>query len=261
MGETLYLIESRAKTNYVCPACGKTIVAGELHFRHTPHPAAWIHRGQRGSHWCCDCISASTPDPKEKVTRRIRVPALRVHESLSLQSLQPLRVELIGIGKLLSEKLAVDPGLVHSLTPGQFEDFICDRLFAMGLEPQRVGKTYRKDGGIDVLFWPRQIGAFPFLGAAQIKHHRDLKRKEGPATVREFYGTIGAHSINAGLIVTNTSFTSDAEWFAREHAKLIRLRDFSDIRRWLLNKFDDSAEWRELPGSIELCPGVIVKIR
>jgi Restriction endonuclease len=79
--------------------------------------------------------------------------------------------------------------------------------------------------------------------------------------VREFQGAIGAHPIHAGLIVTNTSFTSDAHWFAREHAKLVRLRDFSDIRRWLLDRFDDGAEWRELPRSIELCPGVTVRIR
>ncbi len=117
------------------------------------------------------------------------------------------------------------------------------------------------EGGIDVLFWPRQKGAFPFLGAAQIKHHRNPKRKEGSSTIRDFYGAISAHPINAGLIVTNTTFSPDAEWFTREHAKLVRLRDFSDIRRWILNNFVDEAEWRELPRSIELCPGVIVNIR
>jgi hypothetical protein len=199
------------------------------------------------------------------VTRRLWVPAVRVlrqsSESDGLFSLQPLRVELIGIGRLLSEKLAIEPTLVHSLNPEQFEEFICDRLFAMGMEPLRVGRSNRKDGGIDVLFWPRALASFPFLGAAQIKHHRDLTQKEGPGTVREFHGTIGSHPINAGLIVTNTSFTSDAHWFAREHARLVKLREFSDIRRWLFNRFDDNAEWRELPRSIELCPGVIVNIR
>jgi hypothetical protein len=28
----------------------------------------------------------------------------------------------------------------------------------------------------------------------------------------------------------------------------------------MFNKFDDDAEWREMPSSIELCPGVVVKL-
>ncbi|HET7460779.1 MAG TPA: restriction endonuclease, partial [Longimicrobium sp.] len=83
----------------------------------------------------------------------------------------------------------------------------------------------------------------------------------GPGTVRDFAGAIAGHAFNAGMLISNTSFSPDAQWFARERAKLIRLRDFSDIRRWLLNDFSNAAEWRELPSSIEVCPGVVVKIR
>lgn len=184
---------------------------------------------------------------------------LLVEGQLSLFA--PLRVELIGIGSVLSEQLAKDPTLIHQISSEEFEEFICERLFAMGFEPRRVGATNRKDGGVDVLFWPRSRGAFPFLGAAQVKHHRDPKTKEGPATVREFAGTIAGHAFNAGLLVTNTSFSPDAAWYARERAKLLRLRDVNDIRRWLLNNFSDEAEWREIPTSIELCPGIIIKIR
>jgi hypothetical protein len=226
--------------------------------------ARW-KRGLKITHWCRACIVAASPGPKEMPTRRLWVPAVRVMRRAIVQeglfTLEPLRVELIGIGRVLSQRLAIEPTLVHSLSPEQFEEFVCDRISAMGLETHRVGKANQKDGGIDVFFWPRESSSFPFLGAAQIKHHRDLSRKEGPATVREFQGAIGAHPIHAGLIVTNTSFTSDAQWFAREHAKLVKLRDFSDIRRWLLDRFDDGAEWRELPRSIELCPGVTVQIR
>jgi len=182
-------------------------------------------------------------------------------QRLSAPVLEPLRVELVGVGRLLAERLAADPSLIHTLTPSEFEGFVCDRLFAMGLEPRRVGGLNQRDGGVDIVFWPRSKGAFPFLGAAQVKHHRDSCCTEGPATVREFYGAIANLSFNAGLLVTNTGFTPDAEWYAREHARLIRLRGFSDIRRWLLEDFDDAAEWRELPSSIELCPGVKVKIR
>jgi hypothetical protein len=131
----------------------------------------------------------------------------------------------------------------------------------MGFEPKRVGPLTRKDGGVDILFWPKAKGAFPFLGAAQVKHHRNSVTSEGVRTVRDFAGVMAGHPFAAGLIVTNTSFSPDAEWFAREHARLVRLRDFVDIRRWLLGNFSDEAEWREIPRSLELCPGVVVKIR
>lgn len=267
MGATLYLIETRARKEYTCPACLQKISKGTLHFRHDPHPAARIYRGEPTTHWCRECIFASNPGPKEFVTKRIRVPIIRVMRKslLEVDAQLPLfallRVELIDIGQILSEQLAKEQSLIYQISPEDFEEFICDRLYAMGFEPSRVGPTNRKDGGVDILFWPRLRGAFPFLGAAQVKHHRNPNNKEGPATVREFAGTIAGHPINAGLLVTNTSFSPDAAWFAREHAKLLRLRDIDDIRRWLLNNFGDEEEWREIPTSIELCPGVIIKIR
>lgn len=266
MSITLYLIETRAKNEYTCPACLRKIPRGTMHFRHDPHPAARMYRGQPTTHWCRECILAANPGPKERPTRRIRVPIVRVmppssSEKAQLPLFAPLQVELIGISSILSERLFKEPSLIHQISPEEFEEFICERLFAMGFEPRRVGAINKKDGGVDILFWPRLSGAFPFLGAAQVKHHVNPSTKEGPATVREFAGTVAGHAFNAGLLVTNTSFSPDAEWYAREHAKLVRLRGFTDIRRWLLNNFSDEAEWREIPTSIELCPGTIIKIR
>lgn len=267
MASTLYLIETRAQRNYVCPACKQPIPKGSLHFRHDPHPRARVFRGEPTTHWCRECITTSLPSPTDLITKRIRIPAIRVTNGLlstgeeQLPLFNPLRIQLFGIGQLFARALSNEPSLIHQISSAQLEELICDRLFAMGLEPHLVGPTNRKDGGVDIVFWPRVNCAFPFLGAAQVKHHADPKTKEGPATVREFAGVIAGHPFNVGLLVTNTSFSPDAEWFAREHARLIRLRDIADIRRWLLNNFSDEAEWREIPEAIELCPGVILRIR
>jgi Restriction endonuclease len=169
-------------------------------------------------------------------------------------------VQIIPLGEILAAKLRGDPATIHELTPDQFEEFVCDRLYAMGFEPQRLGPCNRRDGGIDVLFWPRVWRNFPFLGAAQVKHRRSRKTL-GPTSVREFASVIANHPINAGLLVTNTSFTPDARWFAEERAKLLRLRDFDDMARWIRNDFSSEPSWREIPAEIELAPGFIVKIR
>lgn len=173
----------------------------------------------------------------------------------------PVKIECVGIASSLSALLSSQPDLVHKLTPVEFEEFVCERLFAMGMEPKLVSNTYRPDGGIDVVFWPRSRGAFPFLGAAQIKHHREQSIVEGPSTVRDFVGSLAGKPFAAGLIVTNTSFSPSAEWFARGQAGLVRLRNFKDICRWLADDFGDDEEWRELPSSIEVAPKVIVRIR
>ena len=277
MSINLYLIETKARSTYSCPGCGNHIPRGARHFRHDPHPYARQFRGQPTTHWCRACILAAQPIQKELATGRIRVPAVRVlgrtltereHAELdsrerlpALPLFRPVHIQLIQVSDALLKLLAKDPTLLHNLTPDRFEEFVCDRLFAMGFEPKKVGLTNQKDGGIDIVFWPRGDVSFPFLGAAQVKHHHDPRVKEGPRTVREFAGVISDQPFNAGVIVTNTSFSPDAKWFAREHARLVRLRDFNDICRWIAGTFADEAEWREIPHSIELCPGTIIKIR
>jgi hypothetical protein len=140
MGRTLYLLETRARNNYVCPACGQLIPKGELHFRHDPYPYARAYRGEKITHWCRLCILASAKSTKDSITRRLWVPALEVmSRDNTLIGIEPLRVELIGIGRILSDKLAIEPSLVHLLSPEQFEEFICFRLDAMGMEPRRLG--------------------------------------------------------------------------------------------------------------------------
>lgn len=269
---TLYLTETHAQRTYACAGCRKPINRGSLHFRHDPHPMARFHRGESTSHWCQACITSPGGPPGDHEISRILYQTYqqpRQHRpNLSQRSLfdelpSPVEmssVELISGGALLEQRLAFEPTLIHQLTPEEFEEFICDRLTAMNLEPKRVGHTNRRDGGIDILFWPRAKDSFPFLGAAQVKHHRDPRVREGPDTVRSFGGVMAAHPLNVGLIVTNTAFTPDAQWFAREHAKLIRLRGYSDLLRWIGNNFASEEEIRDLPTELEVCPGVKIPI-
>lgn len=217
-------------------------------------------RGQRPSQWCIECVSAAPGEYDPKSGRiRVRPPHLLIPQGTSI--IVP-RVFIVGVGAALAERLREDPALIHTLSPEELEEVVCDRLSAMGMEPKRTGATNRKDGGIDVLFWPKKPAPFPFLGAAQVKHHPGGKKRQGPGGVRDFAGVLAGHRhINAGLFITNTSFTADATWFASEKAPLVRLRGFDDIQRWLQGRFCDDEEWREIPKSIELCPGVIIPIR
>jgi len=70
-----------------------------------------------------------------------------------------------------------------------------------------------------------------------------------------------ANSIfNIGMIVTNTSFTPDAQWFADNNSRLLRLRDSKDLCRWMRHDFINEAEYREIPNEITVAPGVTIAV-
>lgn len=158
--------------------------------------------------------------------------------------------------------LSENPEHLKLLTPGKFQNLIADRLECMGLEVQLVGEVFRKDGGMDIIAYPRAGNcAFPFLLGVQVKHHRTAA-KTGSPDIRDFHGVLNSRSspFHIGMIVTNTDFTADARWFAKNNSTLIRLRDLKDLRRWLKNDFVNENEWREIPEQIELAPGIRITI-
>jgi restriction system protein len=177
--------------------------------------------------------------------------------------LKPTLIQLVDISEPLHKRIAADPVLMMTLTPHEFERFVLERLSAMGMCPQLVGGgTNRRDGGVDIIFTPPKTFPFPFLAAVQVKHHRDRSTKVGPGPVRDLMGVLATHRLfSAGMIVTNTSFTADARDFATRAPALMRLRDFSDLMRWVADNFVDDAEWREIPRRIQLCEGIFVDVR
>jgi hypothetical protein len=169
-------------------------------------------------------------------------------------------VHLANISPELWKALSSDPDELSRLTPEMFEELICDRLSQMGFGVERVGKnTYHRDGGVDIVAWPK-TPAFPFLMAVQAKHHRSPRKKTSVSPVRDLLGTVQSLPFHAGVLVTNTTFTPNAKWVAEQTPTLLRLRDIEDIRRWLVGDFLNEYDWREMPDTIEVCPGVTVRI-
>lgn len=170
------------------------------------------------------------------------------------------RVQVVNATAQMLEVLRRDYANVFQLSPESFELLICDRLSAMGFDIERVGSTNTPDGGVDIIAWPHKPTPFPFLLAAQVKHHMRPTKKTGPSAVKDLQAVLSSQPFQAGLLVTSTTFTPNARWFAANQPHLIRLRDMDDLQRWIWNNFTDNAEWREIPSTIELAPGVKVKI-
>lgn len=261
---------SRAKYQYNCDRCSRVINKGQQYCRVEPFPIARIKGLEKVERLCLTCVYG---EEKEEEVRKTTQEGLRdywfrgdeLQYQLPLLGDEPIavvrtQVHVVNITSDILKVLETNPDEVYRLTPETFEEFICERLQAMGYGVNQVGgHSFRKDGGIDIVAWPEQA-EFPFLMAIQVKHHRSPEYKTGPGPVRELLGVVRNFPFNIGVLVTNTTFTPDAKWAAEQQSFLMRLRDISDIRRWLKNDFLDEYDWREVPTEIVVCPDVVIRL-
>ena len=256
-----YLRFSKARYVYTCARCSTTISRGQPYFRDEPHPFARMRGSAVTRQLCMPCVlGADAAESFLEASSNSEQLPLGFDLTKNGFLRFPPRVELVDLTPQIIEVLARQPELMRELSPHAFEELVCDRLDKMGFELARVGSgTCQRDGGIDVVAWPRAC-AVPCLMAVQAKHTASPRRKIGPAPVRDLLGTVQTHGFNAGLLVTNTTFTPDAQWVAEQRALLVRLRDFEDLRRWLRNEYLREHEWREIPLQIKVCPGVLVRL-
>jgi hypothetical protein len=241
----------RARNWYECAFCGSSIRKGEYYYRDDPHPMARYHRGQTARQICVRCIDGDIYVQEERETDQLELP-------FDKPIVQPVRVQLVDVTRILLERLRVDPGELNRISAAQLQEVACERLSAMGFEARQTGAINRKDGGIDIVFWNR--GQFPILGAAQVKHHQDQNKSNGSDVIRDFRGALAVYPFQFGVVITNTMFTADAHWFAENQRGFIRLRDGEDLRRWIRDEFVADELWRAVPRRITLCPGVVIDI-
>jgi hypothetical protein len=130
----------------------------------------------------------------------------------------------------------------------------------MGYNVTLTGASNRKDGGIDLIAVPKSANVGSIVIAGQVKHHRD-DQKAGRDAVDRLLAWKDSY-FGVGLLVTNTSFTRDAVWTAQQerNARFLRLRDFTDLKRWLEGRFGSEEDWREIPDRVELASGVVIEI-
>jgi Restriction endonuclease/XPA protein C-terminus len=175
-------------------------------------------------------------------------------------SSEPYIVTLADFSERELAYLLEDTERIKRLSPEEFQFLVANRLDKFGLNVQIIGDIERKDGGVDIIAYPK-TGSIPFMVAVQVKHH-STNRNTPVGDVRDFHGVLSTSNskFHMGMFVTNTSFSPDAQWFAEYNQKLLRLRDLVDLKRWLNNDFENGFEWREIPEEIELAPGIRISI-
>jgi len=136
---------------------------------------------------------------------------------------------IITAASALIDALKKQPAEIHALSPRKFEELLADLLSDMGWEVELTQQT--RDGGKDILaYLNTDLGRF--LCLVEAKHYR-RDRKVGVELVRTLYGTLFDAQANSAMLVTSSSFSSDAREFQRKHRYQLSLRDYADIVSWI----------------------------
>lgn len=108
---------------------------------------------------------------------------------------------------------------VAALNPYEFQDLVAALFRGLGYHVPFVAPK-GKDGGIDIIAHSDPLGAIGASIKIQVKHTPDSTVSVG--VIRQLASLLHCDS-DCGVIVTSGGFTSDAERFAREDHRRLRL--------------------------------------
>lgn len=153
-----------------------------------------------------------------------------------LQKREALDTKVIDYTWKLLEDLKKDYSLIFQITAEEFEKLVHEFLLQNGFTVKSNGVTNRKDGGIDLIAWKKDI--INIVIAVQVKFKTKHKNLVTTGEVRDFKGALSINDyFTAGMVVTNTDFTPDARWIEEQLNSKLELKNYSDIENWLNKNF------------------------
>ncbi|MEZ0612000.1 restriction endonuclease [Fibrella sp. WM1] len=165
----------------------------------------------------------TTSSPLYDLSKHVLIPEKEI-----VDATRPI---IVTVNQDLISLLKKQPSDIHRLTPREFEVVLADLLDDMGWEVKLTKQT--RDGGADILaYLNTNIGRL--LCLVEAKHYRE-DRKVGVDLVRTLYGTLCDAQANSAMLVTSSSFTSDAKVFQRKHEYQLKLHDYANVVEWILN--------------------------
>ncbi len=127
---------------------------------------------------------------------------------------------------------------IRTKNPYEFQDMVAALLRAMKYYTPFISPK-GKDGGVDIIAYNDPLGATAPRLKVQVKHRPDASIPVDD--IRSLIGLLNKDG-DIGLFVTSGTFTSEAERFAREshkHIKLLDIDDFIDLWQEFYNKLND----------------------
>lgn len=134
----------------------------------------------------------------------------------------------------LIKALNKNPEELYLLTPRKFEELVAELLTRKKMKVKLTKKT--RDGGYDMLALSEtEIGQHLYY----VECKRHSKGKPVDVTiVRALYGVVENDKATAGLIVTTSYFTKDADSFREDVKYRMSFKDYNDLKDWIKTASD-----------------------
>lgn len=170
----------------------------------------------------------------DKNTKRENTSSFGANKDFNVELFSDEHKRLIqkSIAEFLLTDIRNNPGLIYSLSPSEFEDFVALLLIKKGYDVEVTSRV--KDGGKDIIAKYRMPTGNTIITYIECKKY-NVDKKVGVHYIRALYGTIQADSINYGIVATSSSFTKGAKDFQLANRHHLCLADYSVLNTWLLS--------------------------
>lgn len=121
--------------------------------------------------------------------------------------------------------VANNPDKIYTLTPAQFEDLVAEVFRKRGFDVRVTQRT--RDGGKDIIASYNMSG-IPCMLIIECKRYA-AGNKVGVGIVRALHGVQQAEHYGKAVLVTSSSFSSDAKKFANDLRDMVVLIDFKQL--------------------------------
>lgn len=142
-----------------------------------------------------------------------------------------IKTSIAVVNDTLLEKARQNPKIMYTFTPREFEMMVCELLDKQGYNVKLTKQT--RDGGKDIIVIQNSLlGEFCIF--VECKKY-DAQNPISVGMVRSFYGTVMAEAVTAGVIMTTSYFTRDAQEFSRKIKHRMALMDYDNLVQTLNN--------------------------
>jgi restriction system protein len=135
-----------------------------------------------------------------------------------------------GVEREVLQYFARHPELLFSLRPRKFEEVIAAIFRNHGYDVELTPES--RDGGVDILAVRKSDLTGRSLNLIECKRY-EPSNKVGIGIVQRMLGVVDHHRATKGIIVTTSTFSRDAEEFAKNSRYRLELSDYAALSTWL----------------------------
>ncbi len=154
-------------------------------------------------------------------------PQIIVPERKIIKVPSEIKNDINVVTRSLLDKVAIKPEILQTITSRQFEEMVCELFERNGYNVQLTRQT--RDGGKDLIILNNSMLGDLMIYAECKKYSQ--KHPVNVGLVRELYGTIEADRATAGIMVTTSYFSKDAQRFQEKIKSRMNFIDYSELMK------------------------------